>query len=197
MAKWYAVQVETGREDLACELILRAARAAGLDDAFEELFSPKRRTLSKVDGKLVEGFEALLPGYVMAVCRPSDLDTVARALRCSLRFARLVSSGGQFASLSDQEVSWICSFTQKECRIVGMSEGFVEGGRVVVTSGPLVGREALIRKVNRRKRTAEVELSICGRRVTAKMGLNLARKERPRERGLAKANPREIEQSSN
>ena len=180
MTRWYAVQVETGREDAACVLVLRAAEAAGLADAFDELFSPKRRTLSKVHGKLVEGLEPLLPGYVIAVARPADLDAVAEALRRTPRFARLVGIGGAFAPLSDQEVSWICAFTQRGDRTVEMSEGFVEGGRVVVTSGPLVGKEVLITKVNRRKRTAEVELSICGRKVTTKVGLSLVRKEKER-----------------
>ena len=178
MTRWYAVQVETGREDAACVLVLRTAEAAGLADAFDELFSPGRHTLSKVHGKLVEGLEPLLPGYVIAVARPADLDAVAEALRRTPRFARLVGIGGAFAPLSDQEVSWICAFTQRGDRTVEMSEGFVEGGRVVVTSGPLVGKEVLIKKVNRRKRTAEVELSICGRRITAKVGLSLTRKNR-------------------
>ena len=176
--RWYAVQVETGRERAACALVLRTAEAAGLADAFDELFSPGRHTLSKVHGKLVEGLEPLLPGYVIAVARPDDLDAVAEALRRTPRFARLVGVGETFAPLSDQEVSWICAFTQRGDRTVEMSEGFVEGGRVVVTSGPLVGKEVLITKVNRRKRTAEVELSICGRKVTTKVGLNLTRKNR-------------------
>lgn len=181
LPRWYAVQVEAGREDAACALVLRTARAAGLADAFDELFVPKRRTLSKVEGELVEGEEPLFPGYVIAVARPRDLDAVAAALRRSPRFARLLAYGSEFAPLSDQEVSWICAFTQRGSRTVGMSEGFVEGGRVVVTSGPLVGREALVRKVDRRRRTAEVELSICGRKVTTKLGLSLVKKERLRE----------------
>lgn len=175
-AKWYAVQVETGREDAACALILRAAQAAGIADAFKDLFSPKRRTLAKVRGELVWGLEPLLPGYVIAVARRDDLDAVATALRRSPRFARLVGQGGAFAPLSDQEVAWICAFTQRGNRTVEMSEGFVEGGRVVVTSGPLVGREALIKRVNRRKRVAYLELRMCGRTVDVRMGLSLVKR---------------------
>lgn len=175
------MQVETGREDAACELILRAAQAAGLARAFDELFSPKRRTLSKVRGELVEGQEPLLPGYVIAVCRPRDLDAVATALNRFPRFARLVGAGEAFTPLSDQEVAWISAFTRRESRTVEMSEGFIEKGRVVIASGPLVGHEALLQKVNRRKRFAEVEFSICGRTVRAKVGLNLVKKERQRK----------------
>lgn len=146
----------------------------------KRLFCPKRRTLEKSGGALVEGLEPLLPGYVMAVARRGDLDKVAEALRRSPRFARLVGRAGAFTPLSDQEAAWICAFTQRGGRTVEMSEGFVEGGRVVVTSGPLVGREALVRKVDRRRRTAEVELGICGRAVTVKVGLNLVKRARAR-----------------
>ena len=59
-----------------------------------------------------------------------------------------------------------------------MSEGFVEGGPGRGHVGPPCGEEVLITKVNRRKRTAEVELSICGRKVTTKVGLSLVRKNR-------------------
>ena len=90
MTKWYAVQVETGREDAACALVLRAAEAAGLADAFDELFNPKRRTLSKVRGELAEGLEPLLPGYVIAVARPDDLGRRGRG-RCAARRGSLVS----------------------------------------------------------------------------------------------------------
>ena len=73
MTKWYAVQVETGREDAACALVLRAAEAAGLADAFDELFNPKRRTLSKVRGELAEGLEAVQGPAEAPTCALMDL----------------------------------------------------------------------------------------------------------------------------
>ena len=33
-------------------------------------------------------------------------------------------------------------------QIVGMSEGFIENDKVVITSGPLVGREGLAKHIN-------------------------------------------------
>ena len=176
---WYAVQVETGREDASRDLIEQAARAADLEGAFEELFVPKRRTLYKRSGELVEGEEPLFPGYLIAVAKPRDAEGVAAALRRAPRFARLLAYDGVFTPLAADEVAWICAFARREGprRVVDMSEGHVEGGRVVVTSGPLVGREGLIRKIDRRKRTAYLRLRICGREVETKVGLSLVRKK--------------------
>ena len=50
------------------------------------------------------------------------------------------------------------------------------GDRVVVTEGPLVGREALIKRVNRHKSLAILELRICGRTVAIKVGLGIVGK---------------------
>lgn len=189
LSKWYAIQVETEREDTACEVILHTAQAKGLGGVFEELFSPKRATLTKQKGELVEGREPLLPGYVIAICHPQDLDAVIAALSHSPRFARLVGAGETFTPLSDQEVSWISAFTQRENRTVEMSEGFIEKGRVVITSGPLIGQEALVTKIDRRRRIAYLKFELCGRTVEAKLGLNLMRKERCKERASLKHSP--------
>lgn len=177
MEKWYAIQVRTGQEDAVCFLVAQTAKNIGALDAFDELFAPKRQILKKLRGEIIEGVEQLLPGYIIAVCRPAKLDLLVTALRKSSRFARLIGqSGATFVPLSDEEVSWICAFTQRGDRTVEISEGFVEGGCVKIVSGPLVGKEGLIRKVNRRKGTASLELQILGRAVEVKVGLNLVKK---------------------
>ena len=57
-----------------------------------------------------------------------------------------------------------------------MSEGFKEGGVVRVTSGPLIGFEGMITKVNRRKHEAYLQIEIMGRKKEIKVGFNLVRK---------------------
>ncbi len=42
--------------------------------------------------------------------------------------------------------------------LIGMSAGIIKNGVPVVTNGPLKGREHMIRKINRHKRTAEIEV---------------------------------------
>ena len=73
-------------------------------------------------------------------------------------------------------VAWIDAFTEKGHRTVGVSEGVIEGDRIIVLKGPLVGREGWIRKINRRKRTAYLEIDMFGRTIQTKIGLGIVRK---------------------
>ena len=74
------------------------------------------------------------------------------------------------------EAAWIDAFTEKGHRTVGVSEGVIEGDRIIVLKGPLVGHEGWIRKINRRKRTAYLEIDMFGRTIQTKIGLGIVRK---------------------
>lgn len=72
---WYAIQVETGREDAACEDVRQAA-----GDLIEECFVPKYRAGARLpDGSWGARDERLLPGYL--VCDTRRVDDVAARLR--------------------------------------------------------------------------------------------------------------------
>lgn len=168
--RWYVIQVATGKERVICGLIERAAPEGSL----EECFSPSFDTQIKVRGEWVPATKLLFPGYVIAVTsRISKLEAVLRQVP---EFTRVLSVGETFVPLHEEDQAWICAFTKKGARTVPMSSGVMEGDRVVVTSGPLVGREALIKSVNRHKSLAFLEFEICGRVVKTKVGLGIVRK---------------------
>ena len=54
-------------------------------------------------------------------------------------------------------------------------------------AGPLLGHEGLIKTINRRKSTAYLELDLCGRRVTTRVGLAVLSAEQRTMRNLKKA----------
>ena len=68
-----------------------------------------------------------------------------------------------------------------------MSEALKDGDQVVVTAGPLLGHEGLIKTINRRKCTAYLELNLCGRSVTTRVGLAVLSAEQRVMRNLKKA----------
>lgn len=57
-----------------------------------------------------------------------------------------------------------------------MSEGIIEGDRVMVTRGPLKGHEASITRIDRHKRLAWVDMSMFGRSKTIRVGLEIVSK---------------------
>ena len=178
---WYVIQITTGRENSVLRLIDRAvaeyAREHGVEptDVLQECFSPRYKTARRQNGAYTPTTELLLPGYLIAVTKnPAQLQTVLKRVPA---LSKLLKSENAFTPLTRQEVSWLCAFTQKGNRVVDMSEGFTQGGRVVVTSGPLMGYEGQIAHINRRKRTASVKMSMCGRTVEVKLGFHLVKKQ--------------------
>lgn len=159
-ADWYVVQVETGRERMACTAILRVC--AGLRDSahdkplLEECFSPSYATQHKEHGVWVDQVRQLLPGYVVAVT--ADPWELARVLRKVPGLTRLLTMGETFLPLSDDDRSWIERWTKAGERTIPMSVARKEGDKIVVTNGPLKGFEAMIERINRRKALAHLEI---------------------------------------
>ena len=60
--------------------------------------------------------------------------------------------------------------------VLGSSIGIIEGDKVKILSGPLIGKEGLIRLINRHKRTAIIELKMFGRTSDIKIGLEIISK---------------------
>lgn len=61
--------------------------------------------------------------------------------------------------------------------LIGMSRGIIKDGIPIVTSGPLRGREQLIRRIDRHKRTAEIMVPIDGWEEKATIGLEIYQKQ--------------------
>ena len=64
----------------------------------------------------------------------------------------------------------------QEDNLVALSRGVIRNGNTVVTSGPLKGREGLIRRINRHRRTAEIEIPFRGKTVQVTVGLEIYEK---------------------
>lgn len=170
--EWYVIQVTKGREEAMASLIARIASVSVLD----EVFTPRYETEIKLRGRWIGVEKPLLPGYLIAVSPdPEGLEAVLADMP---EFARLLAQGGAFVPLAREEVELIGAFTSPGHRVVPMSMGVKEGERVTITQGPLVGHEAMVKEVWRRKSIAILELDICGRRVTTRVGLGVLTKEK-------------------
>ena len=61
--------------------------------------------------------------------------------------------------------------------LIELSKGVIKNGTTVVTRGPLKGRESLIRKIDRHKRTAEIEIPFGSGKKQITIGLEIYEKE--------------------
>ena len=60
--------------------------------------------------------------------------------------------------------------------IIDISKGYMKGGKVHVTNGPLVGMEGRIKKVKPRQGVAILEMNIFNRKMEVSLGLELIEK---------------------
>ena len=179
---WYIVQVQHGAEDRMCAAIIRACNEASFDAngepsepfTLQECFCPRFRTQKKIRGEWIDLERPLMPGYVVAVT--NDLWRLQRVLNAMLHFARVVTSTGTYIPLGTENRQWIEQGTREGDRVVPMSMAYKEGDRVVVTSGPLVGKEGDIVRVNRKASLAFLEFHVGALRITATVGLGIVSK---------------------
>ena len=168
---WYVVQTMAGREFA----VQRQIEQFASDDVLDECFVPQYEVQKHLRGEWRTCTAVLFPGYLIVVTdNASDLQA---ALRRVPAFAKVLGSDGKFIPLEPREIAWIDAFTEKEHRVIGMSEGVVEGDQVVILKGPLMGHAGCIRKIDRRKRTAYLEMEMFGRTIRTKLGLGIVRKQ--------------------
>lgn len=171
MENWYVIQVRTGSEEKiinACDLLVSK-------EALKECFLPKYKRVKKIRGFWNEVEEKLFPGYVFMIS--DDVNVLFQELKRIPDLTKMLGKYGQEVfPLSEDEVVFLKSFGKEE-HIVDMSIGYIEGEKIIVTSGPMQGKEGLIKKIDRHKRLAFIEVDFLGQIVNAKVGLEIIRKE--------------------
>lgn len=168
---WYVIQTIGGQEEHVLMLIKKL-----LDNSlFEELFVPHYEVLKRRAGTWCKRRDVLLPGYLFVITKSPSL--LQESLRSIPKFTRLLANNDVFVPLDRGEVAFINAFTQAPLRVVEISQGVVEGDRIVILRGPLMHKTGLIKKVDRHKRIAFLEVDILGRTKQIKVGLEIVRKK--------------------
>lgn len=170
MEKWYVIQVRSKAEEKikkTCEMMIS-------EDVLKEAFIPKNKRLKKMKGNWIEVEEILFSGYVFLVSdHPDELYLELKKVPDLTKM--LGHYENEIYPLYDEEVEFLKSFSDKE-HVVEVSTGFIENETVCITQGPLKGREGIIRKIDRHKRMAIIEVELFGKTTQAKVGLEIVSK---------------------
>jgi transcriptional antiterminator NusG len=83
---------------------------------------------------------------------------------------RWISSFPNYMAVHEEEKDFLLEFYD-DGYIVGESLGFIEGDMIFINSGLLQGKESIIKRIDRHKRRAEIELELMGdvRRVSVSL----------------------------
>ncbi len=166
---WYVVQVRTGSEEnirVQCE---RRIPRSILEECFIPYYEEKRR----IQGEWRLQKKILFPGYIFVVTE--EIEELYRQLAGIIGLTKLLGADGEVIPLTDVETAFLQAFGGTE-QVVKISEGIIENSRVIVTSGPLQGKEGLIRKIDRHKRRAYLEIEMFGRIQSVQVGLEIVAK---------------------
>ncbi len=166
---WYVIQVMTGREEVLCRDIKNILEP----ELYDHCFVPMAERQHRKDGKFITIREPLFPGYLFLVSHA--IEEVSVALWKISKFKRVLRTGSDFVPLEPEEVSVFRSLTD-EAFNVSMSRGFIAGDAITVTEGPLRGCEGRIRKIDRHKRMAFVELPFLGQSTRVRVPLEIVDK---------------------
>ena len=174
---WYTLFVMTGYEHAVASTISRSWRIDGLRP-FVPMFDARFRKA----GKVLSEKRRLIPGYIFIESELSGLDFYLQVKPHIVRTEKalkLLSYGDGHADSSfemlEAEHSFLNEFLNNE-QCVEMSHGYMKGTSVVVTDGPMVGHEGLIKKVNRHKMEATIEMFLLGSVREVTVGLEVVSK---------------------
>lgn len=161
---WYVVWTSTGSENKAKESI---------EGYVNRCFVPRKVVNIKRKGKWVTTEKALFPGYLLV--DTDDAEDLAVKLRNIEGFSQLLTTDKKLFPLYDNDEIFVEKL-YNEKGIFDMSEGYIEGDQIKVTSGPLCGLEGLIKRIDRHKRLAQLELKMFGRTINTSVGLEITEK---------------------
>lgn len=166
---WYVMQVRTGREGETVSMI----RHYVADSSLGECFLPRYEQKKKYAGAWHIVQALLFPGYVFV--ETEKIEKFYMELKQVPELTKILGTGEKWTSIIDEDLRVLEQLLNEE-RLVAMSTGYMEGDQVMILEGPLEGLETVIRKVDRHKRTALVEMHMFGRVQEVAVGLEVVRR---------------------
>ena len=167
---WYVIQVFTGRE---MEIAQKCRDRIMEED--EDVFVPLAERQTKIRGEWQIVRTKLFPGYVFIDTeRIEDFHIRLKQIK---GMTKVLRTGETMTPLQEEEERYLRRLgLDEDGHVVEYSEGYLEGEKLVVTSGALEGYEGRIKKILRHKRLVVLEVPLMGRTVEVTLGLGVVEK---------------------
>lgn len=169
MENWYAVQVRTGKEQDTADLCRKIVD----DDILWEAFIPRYERMKRYQREWHKEQLPMFPGYIFLVTE--RVEELFYRLKKVPELTKILGDGREFIPIKDEEKALLQQMGNEE-HVTEMSVGYIAGERVVILSGPMMGMEGKIKKIDRHKRMAVLEVGMFGRWVDVKVGVEIVEK---------------------
>jgi transcription antitermination factor NusG len=174
MDNWYVMSVWTGKENS----VVRDIRAYNAEKGIGNVspFIPTKERFFRRGEYAKKERMVMFPGYVFAETPMGSGEFVSYARGVRWRYENPIEvlsygDSGECALRRDEIIPLMQLMNHEWC--VSASVGFKENGRTKIISGPLKECEAQIKKVDRYKMMALVELDMHGRKMLMDVGLEV------------------------
>lgn len=166
---WYVIQSLNGDELNVCE----KCRQAVPKDAYRDFFVPMYVCMRRYQGVWSKEHKVLFPGYFFIDTEQPEI--VEKALSVVARIAKPVCVGKQFVPILEEEQDFLEDMMDAS-HIIQMSTGNIINGEFDIYEGPLQEKAAYLKRIDRHKRIAEMEVRLLGKPRRVRVGLEIVKK---------------------
>ena len=164
---YYVLWTSTGSEEKTRQMIRDYVGSA----YYSRIAIPYRKKKYFHGGKATIVKELIFPSYIFI--ETDHIKDFAKRMQWYPGKNVILQSGDSFCPIYREEEYFLTDMLDEK-DIIESSNGYMEGERVTVTSGPLKGYEDKIRRVIRRKSLAIMEMTLYDRKVETALGLDLS-----------------------
>lgn len=162
MAKrWYIVHAYTNFERKVADAIKERAKAAGLDDLFEEVLVPTEEVIEVKRGRKVQAERKFLPGYVLVKMEMTDPAFVL--IKNTPKVTGFLGAENKPMPISEEEARRILHQVEEGVERPKPSITFEIGEQVKVADGPFASFSGHVEEVDEERARVKVAVSIFGR----------------------------------
>ncbi|OPX45902.1 hypothetical protein CLHUN_03750 [Ruminiclostridium hungatei] len=160
MGNWFVFIVQTGQEQKACDFLNKL-----LNREESTAFIPQVELIFKSSKYIRKELKPMFPGYVFTDSVLDEKEFVSEAFRyvkfSNCIFKLLGNQSYNYMTISEAEKNYLLDFCNDRY-VAEESQGFIIGDNVFINSGPLKGKESIIKRIDRHKRRAEIEITCLG-----------------------------------
>lgn len=164
---WYVIRTMTGEEQLLldlCKVQLKQSKVA------HHMFIPTTIIQKYFHKEWHDITKTLFPGYVFV--ETDDIKTLVIELYEVLCYSKVLKVGDDLTPVTKEEQDFLLSLMD-ENYCVGYSAGFlIDRNIIVITQGALKNQVALVKRVDRHKKLAYLDVSLFGRMTPVEVGFD-------------------------
>ncbi|HWK38300.1 MAG TPA: transcription termination/antitermination protein NusG [Hyphomicrobium sp.] len=162
MAKrWYIVHAYTNFERKVADAIRERAKAAGLEDLFEEVLVPTEEVIEVKRGRKVQAERKFLPGYVLVKMEMTD--PAFLLIKNTPKVTGFLGAENKPMPIPEDEAMRILHQVKEGVERPKPSITFEVGEQVKVADGPFASFQGHVEEVDEERSRVKVAVSIFGR----------------------------------